>query len=779
MNSESEEARLTAYALGELPAAEIPEIEARLATSAEARQEVEEIRRLAESLTRSFAQELSESSVGGSMAPETTTSGGDEGSGTEVGPIDPVVEAGPRIVAFPGASRPRLRWVSLGIAAGLLLLTAVWWLPSGGRWDGGTQIAAKKTEAPPSLLIPLAPPPDVVITTGPARPPATPAPQEPSSVGMSPQLMNRYGLRPAPQADGESAAPRSTRDEGILLAQTAPGNRTMSPELRSRYGLGPAASDRSIVSPSSAPSPTSDAYSPNRERLARSGLSTDAALSFRPESRRLTTLSERLVDEPTPVGANPGYVDAGDNRFQSPLDEPLSTFGLDVDTGSYANVRRFLKAGMFPPRAAVRVEEMLNYFPYNYPLPKGDDVFGVQAEMAPCPWEPRHRLVRIAIRARGLTGERPPANLVFLVDVSGSMQPGDRLPLLKQGLRALVRHLAPSDRVAIVTYASSAGVRLPSTSVEEKDRILEAIDSLDAGGSTNGEGGIRQAYAVARSHLIPGGVNRVLLCTDGDFNVGISDQNELVALVEQEARSGVFLTALGVGTDNFKDALMRQVADRGNGSYHYLDSFEEAQRVLLEQRDATFVTVARDAKAQVEFNPGNVAAWRLVGYEKRLMANQDFNDDTKDAGEIGAGQSVTVLYEIVPAGERVPGNVDGLKYQPVVEEARPARKFARGPELLTVKLRYQRPEGSRSVLKELALPDREGALEGDFRFSAAVASFGMALRDPRWHQGRGFDLALELASRSLGEDPGGWRAEFLTLVRKARGMPRRSATGFE
>jgi secreted protein with Ig-like and vWFA domain len=463
-----------------------------------------------------------------------------------------------------------------------------------------------------------------------------------------------------------------------------------------------------------------------------------------------------------------------ETAFVPVASQPLSTFGMDVDTGSYANVRRFLRAGMFPPRAAVRVEEMINYFPYAGVAPRDGEVFGMQSEVGACPWEPRHRLVRVALRARGLEGERPPGNLVFLVDISGSMGPSDRLPLLKQALRALVKRLSAADRVAIVTYASRAGVHLGSTSCEEKDRILEAIDALGAGGSTNGEGGIREAYEVAGRHLIPGGVNRVLLCTDGDFNVGMQDRGQLVDLIAGQARSGVFLTTLGVGTDNFKDALMRQLADRGNGSYHYLDSAEEAQRVLLEQMEATFVTVARDAKIQVEFNPGRVAAWRLIGYEKRRLADRDFNDDSKDAGEVGAGQTVTVLYEIVPAGVQVPGSVDPLKYQPAPE--REPMRVRTGPvsrELMTLKLRYQQPEGSRSVLREMAVLDREQPVSGDFRFAAAVAAFGMALRDPQWDGGRGFDRALELAQPALGEDPGGWRAEFLSLVRKARGMPRR------
>ncbi|MGE3310299.1 MAG: von Willebrand factor type A domain-containing protein [Limisphaerales bacterium] len=845
MNHDPEDPRLTAYALGELPAHEAEEVEALLAESPEALQEVEEIRGFAGVLAEVFEREAASKpapdvDLGVVHADAVATASQQSGDAGEAVPSSEGEDDG-RLVPLP--VRP-WRWghglgVGLGLAAAVSLLTLPWWLPTRAPRESVKQMAARgsdpgsdssssTTSAVATAVLPVAstgaePEPS---TTDPVPLPAspirndslnTPAPE------MSAQLMRRYGLTATGAAteesrdesrSGNTPTPPESRKRFALLPTDAaaltpsepsvespqPAARaqtfTMSPELMRRYGLTPSPS----TAPVPAPAPSSESGSARGSvstglapsMRSRSALRAEEAPSSRlPTSRYGLASSESLVPDayrrvrplhltvagleleaPSGGGNNPGYVDAGDNAFESPLSQPLSTFGLDVDTGSYANVRRFLNAGTFPPRAAVRIEEMINYFPYGHAEPEGDEVFGVRAEVAMCPWEPRHRLVRIALKARAVTGEPPVANLVFLVDVSGSMQPGERLPLLKQALRALAKRLAPSDRVAIVTYASSAGVHLESTSAEEKDRILEAIDSLASGGSTNGEGGIRQAYEVARRHFIPGGVNRVLLCTDGDFNVGMSDQNDLVRLIESEAKSGVFLTTLGVGTDNFKDALMRRLADKGNGSYHYLDSQEEAQRVLLEQKDATFVTVARDAKAQVEFNPGNVAAWRLIGYEKRLMPAQDFNDDTKDAGEVGAGQTVTVLYEIVPVGVRAPGSVDPLKYQPVVAEPTPKRVFARSSELLTLKLRYQRPEGSRSVLKEIAVEDREREPDADFKFAAAVAAFGMALRDPSWNGGRGFDTALTLAQSGLGADPGGWRAEFLTLVRKARGIRR-------
>ncbi|MCK6499862.1 MAG: VWA domain-containing protein [Nitrospira sp.] len=532
-------------------------------------------------------------------------------------------------------------------------------------------------------------------------------------------------------ATGATTAGRSLSDASGTAAR---------PETLRRYGLQPLA-----------------------DRLDTLELRPAPSDRYHPEGRRV----------PGDVADNPGYVDTGEHGFLPALDEPLSTFGLDVDTGSYANVRRFLNAGERPPRDAVRIEELINYFPYDSPHSGGDDVFKVGVEVGGCPWEPAHRLVRIVIEARGLEGRRPSANLVFLVDVSGSMAPVERLPLLQQALRALVKRMEASDRVAIVTYASGARVRLPSTSCEQKDRILEAIDGLEAGGSTHGEGGIRAAYEEASRHRIPGGVNRVLLCTDGDFNVGMSRQDDLVALIREKAASGVFLTTLGVGTDNFKDALMRRLADNGNGSYHYLDSFEEAQRVLVEQKDSTFVVVARDAKAQVEFNPARVGSWRLLGYEKRALAAADFADDTKDAGDVGAGQRVTVLYEIVPPGVSVASAVPELKYQRPTKTAKPAREVIPSQELMTLKLRHQRPGGSPSQLLEIPIMDTGRSWSGmsaDFKFAASVASFGMLLKDSPHRGQASYSRVLEMAREGMGRDAGGWRAEFIGLVRKAQAL---------
>ncbi|HEY9510873.1 MAG TPA: VWA domain-containing protein [Verrucomicrobiae bacterium] len=477
--------------------------------------------------------------------------------------------------------------------------------------------------------------------------------------------------------------------------------------------------------------------------------------------------------EPRNTGS---YSHLVESSFHSARNQPLSTFSIDVDTASYANVRRFLNEGRMPPRDAVRIEELVNYFSYDYPQPRGDDPFSANIEVAGCPWNPEHRLVRIGLHGREIARDkRPPSNFVFLIDVSGSMSPQERLPLLKQALRQLVKKMNAEDRVAIVVYASEAGLKLESTSCEKKEKILRAIDELGAGGSTNGGDGIRQAYRVAEQNFIREGVNRVLLCTDGDFNVGTTDQNELIRLIQREAKSGVFLTTLGVGTDNYKDALMQNLADKGNGNYHYLDSLEEAQKVLIDQMNGTLVTIAKDVKIQVEFNPAQVGAYRLIGYEKRLLRKEDFNNDAKDAGEIGAGHTVTALYEIVPPGRPISGAVDDLKYQQPMEE-KPERYVTTGSrELLTLKLRYKQPDGERSRLLEFAVTDTGKSFRGasrDFRFAASVASFGMLLRDSEFKGDASYRDVLNWAESAKGDDAEGYRSEFINLVRKARSLDR-------
>lgn len=464
------------------------------------------------------------------------------------------------------------------------------------------------------------------------------------------------------------------------------------------------------------------------------------------------------------------YAHIQENPFHRVSSDPLSTFSIDVDTASYANVRRFLRDGELPPPGAVRVEELVNYFRFDYPEPTGATPFSVTTEVATCPWNPRHHLALIGLRGRAVPrGEAPARNLVFLVDVSGSMQDPDKLPLVQQGLRLLAERLTKDDRVAMVVYAGSSGLALPSTPGDRTDEILRAIDHLSAGGSTNGGEGIRLAYSVAREHFQSGGVNRVILATDGDFNVGVTSEDELVRLIERERKSGVFLSVLGVGTGNLQDATMEALADKGNGNYSYLDSLDEARRVLVHEADATIVTIAKDVKIQVEFNPRAVAGYRLVGYENRVLQHEDFNDDTKDAGEIGAGHTVTALYEIVPAGVEVPATkVDALKYQ----RDRTTARRGSADELLTVSLRYKAPAGETSRPLAVAMPARVSEAGPNLGFASAVAEFGLLLRDSAHAPTASFLAAGERARRHRGEDVDGRRAEFVELVERAERLHR-------
>jgi Ca-activated chloride channel family protein len=455
-----------------------------------------------------------------------------------------------------------------------------------------------------------------------------------------------------------------------------------------------------------------------------------------------------------------------------------STFGADVDTAAYANVRRFLQDGQLPPPDAVRIEELLNYFTYAYPAPDRGAPFAASVETASAPWAPKHRLVRVGIRARDIPpAARPPMNLVFLVDVSGSMQSPHKLPLVQQSLRLLTQGLQARDRVAIVTYAGASRVALDST--PDKRLIREGIDRLSAGGSTNGEGGIRMAYQIARTHFIEGGVNRVILCTDGDFNVGTTSRDDLIALVERERASGVFLSVYGFGMGNLKEATLEQLANKGNGAYGYIDSFAEAQKTFVQQLAGTLVPVAKDVKFQLEFNPTRVAAWRQIGYENRQLARADFNDDTKDAGEVGSGHTVTALYEIVPVGVEPPALPDPHRYfeEKQKSETRNPKpetgNSGSSAELLFLKIRHKLPHEDTSRLMSFPVQDKGGSWERaseDFRFAAAVAGFGMLLRESPYAGSANWNLVQTLARSGRGVDPHGHRAEFLRLVQLARAL---------
>jgi Ca-activated chloride channel family protein len=467
-----------------------------------------------------------------------------------------------------------------------------------------------------------------------------------------------------------------------------------------------------------------------------------------------------------------------ENPFLDTKDNPLSTFSIDVDTASYSNVRRFINEGSLPPKDAVRVEEMVNYFTYDYAQPTDDKPFAVHLDVASCPWEVSHRLVRIGLKGKEIaTDKRGPSNLVFLLDVSGSMTPPERLPLVKQAMRLLVEKLTESDRVAIVVYAGASGLALPSTTGDHKEQILQALENLQAGGSTNGAEGIQLAYKIAADNFIKGGVNRVILATDGDFNVGVTSQGDLIRMIEDKAKAGVFLSVLGVGTDNLKDSTMQKLADKGNGNYAYLDSLDEARKVLVQQMNGTLVTIAKDVKIQVEFNPARVASYRLIGYEKRMLRKEDFNNDKVDAGEIGAGHTVTALYEVVPVGATNPGvsvpPVDPLRYSS--NERSTSTQATSSNEMLTVKLRYKKPDGDKSELVERAVTDTDGKFENapvDLKFAAAVAEFGMILRDSEYRGNGTLAAVLEWAEEGKGSDSNGYRAGFIDLVRKTQALKR-------
>jgi Ca-activated chloride channel family protein len=490
------------------------------------------------------------------------------------------------------------------------------------------------------------------------------------------------------------------------------------------------------------------------------------------------------------------YAPIVENDFLRSKENPLSTFSIDVDTASYANVRRFLSASQLPPAGAVRLEELVNYFSYDYAPPTDGVPFAARVETASCPWNAKHHLVRIGLKGKVVEREqRPVSNLVFLIDVSGSMQPQNKLPLVKESLKLLVNELGENDRIAICVYAGSSGLVLPSTTADNKEAILSSLDNLQAGGSTNGGAGIVQAYNVAVENFIPKGTNRVILCTDGDFNVGTTSQDQLMNLITEKAKSKVFLSVLGFGYGNVKDSTMELLADKGNGNYAYIDTLKEGRKVLVEEMSGTLITIAKDVKIQVDFNPAHVAAYRLLGYENRLLKAEDFKDDKKDAGEIGAGHTVTALYEVVPPGVEVPaGSVEPSKYQhtsgtketkpgidaakaevPGVEakEDAKAEKSEHADELLTVRLRYKQPESDDSTPLEIpvkATVQQFDQTSADFQFATAVVQFGMLLRDSKYKGGANWDSVLEIAEGAKGKDANGYRAEFIELVRKAKSL---------
>ena len=499
------------------------------------------------------------------------------------------------------------------------------------------------------------------------------------------------------------------------------------------------------------------------QRAGRPVMDEAVALGFADASRVRVMNSSALSRRYDPNFNTESYAHIVENGFLGVEANPLSTFSIDVDRASYANVRRFINNGRRPPIDAVRIEELVNYFHYDLPDPTGEHPFSITTEVTSAPWNTDHRLVRIALQGRRVDlDDQPASNLVFLLDVSGSMNSPDKLPLLKDALGLLVNNLREKDRVAIVVYAGAAGLVLESTSGDRKGVILDAIERLSAGGSTAGGAGIRLAYDVARRNHIRGGNNRVILATDGDFNVGASSDGEMIRLIEEKREQGTFLTVLGFGTGNIKDSKMEALADHGNGNFAYIDNIAEARKVLVEEMGGTLFTIAKDVKIQVEFNPARVQAYRLIGYENRLLAAEDFNDDTKDAGELGAGHSVTALYEVIPVGvemEYTIGGVDSLRYQTPV-----ARQLRDTGELLFVKLRYKTPDGDTSRLLMHPVEDVVRDPSQDLRFASAVAGFGMLLRESEFSGTWTMAHVLNAAREAIADDDDQYRAEFVELV---------------
>ncbi len=622
-------------------------------------------------------------------------------------------------------------------------------------------------------------------------------------------ILAQSGRAVAPQrVEGEPTMEyRSTLQPGVRSYTDGRGKMLSGP-----FGNGQGASDRPVVVttnptylPSKGNSTSVDQLKSEKAHLVRLKDDSESLMKNTATGTTFTLREGREVGEPATIQGeseldvygrrtyvrsnSEQYDEIIENAFLPAKMAPLSTFSIDVDTASYANTRRFLASGQLPPRDAVRIEELINYFRYDDPQPQGNAPFSANMELAECPWTPGHHLLRVGLQAKSMHNqERPASNLVFLLDVSGSMSDQNKLPLVKQAMNLLIRELSEKDRVTIVTYAGSEGVALESTSGDQKDRIINAVNNLQSNGSTHASAGITLAYNLAQQQFIKEGANRVILCTDGDFNVGVTSDEALVDLITSKAKSGVFLSVMGFGMGNLKDSKMEKLADKGNGNYAYIDTLREARKVLVEQMSGSLVTVAKDVKIQIEFNPAVVAAYRQIGYENRVLAAKDFNDDTKDAGEIGAGHAVTALYEVVLVGQEKfaapPANKEiPLKYQKAetkvddpVAEATPQlalTEAAASGEILTLKLRFKQPDGEKSELVEFPLkqaPKKFGAASENLRFASAVAAFGMILRESQYRGGASMSAVEEIAAAALGSDPSGYRTEFLELVRKAEGL---------
>lgn len=778
-NDETSEtqALLTAYALGELEGEDLAKAEALIASDPAAKAEVEEIRKMATQLEEALAAEGAGATAG--LKPE------------QVEAIHARAQKEPETQEAVVARlvRPWVWWTAGSAAAAMFAVALL--MPS----LGAARRSANFMQTSP----------DVAMVDRPSA--------SPSDDKLRDDL-NRIGRRtPDAGAAGNALGANARSQSGKVSGE----REELSTRTEQAYADVAEGKNKDLADKLNTQTPSSPAPKETQQRLAdgsttqftsRGTSKVDArtrqsheTLAMKSENARVGARTHTApmsivaevdrVDRDNLAGRfNPNfhteaYDTITDNPFLKVGQNPLSTFSIDVDTASYANIRRMLmQQSQLPPAGAVRIEEMVNYFPYEYSNPAGDErPFGVHVETGSAPWAHEHRLVKIGIKGKDIVQEnKPVTNIVFLIDVSGSMMQANKLPLLKEGMKLLVKQMDEKDHVAIAVYAGAAGMVLDSTSGKDQDTILAAIDNLQGGGSTNGGAGIRLAYDLAQKNFVKEGVNRVILASDGDFNVGTTSQDELVKLIEEKRKSGVFLSVLGFGNGNYKDSTMEKIANKGNGNYAYIDTLKEAQKVLVEQGAGTLYTIAKDVKIQVEFNPAKVQAYRLIGYENRLLAKEDFNDDTKDAGEIGAGHTVTALYEVVPVGVKAPGvpPVDELKYQTTKPAEKPAAADERtdrqlpaeiSNELLTVKLRYKQPDGDVSTKMDVPVIDAGKTWHDasqDYRFAAGVAQFGMMLRNSPYKADSSYAQVLDLAQSGLGKDEKGYRSEFIKLVEKAR-----------
>lgn len=808
--------RLTAYALGELEQIDPTsksEVEAFLAGSAEAREAVAELRSLSEVVSHELAAELLDSGLPAGAAVGPTTSKDSLGLTAEQRERV-LLNAASANTAVPRGLLPRiLPWVP-AMAAGVLATLAISRMdvnPSepgsgsagsaaldietasasgvtldadekryGGR--GSNTALDKNARAARDRATEEEPLEDHARFTEPSRKRGEEGDlgqtrarrQEPGPAEGAPldRADNFDGLATGGRSEeaGESPPRKSAKGQDPLV-YSAPVDPATDPVEFDHLERWSRVLDRRP--PSESLSPGSPSPEPRREAAT--------------ELRRMRDFPGQSDQDDAGTVERELYQDITETPVRSVALEPLSTFSVDVDTASYSNIRRFLDNRQLPPASAVRLEEMINYFDYDYPPPTGADPFSVSVEIAGCPWAPERRLVRIGLQAQDLPRRTRfdanavigATNLVFLLDVSGSMNSPNKLPLLKKGMRMLVENLNGVDTVSIVVYAGSSGLVLPPTSGINRERIFRAIEDLEAGGSTNGGAGIELAYRLAAENYISRGTNRVILGTDGDFNVGVSSVEALAELAAEKSKSDIFLTVLGFGTGNLQDSKLETLANKGNGHYAYIDSEQEAQKVLVREIGSTLHTVAKDVKLQVEFNPRKVREYRLLGYENRRLENHEFEDDTVDAGEIGAGHRVTALYEVTPGEVDFEGRdawkfSSDLRYRisPVDNSFDPNAPAFSG-ELMNVSLRYKEPDEDESQLIEVAITDLEQpwtSASEDFRFAAAVAGFGLVLSDSVYVGSLNLDLVRELATEGAGPDPYGYRAEFLRLVDLARDL---------